>query len=322
LSSLKTSNNKESNANSTNTSRNNSSQSGNGQITQMQMQTQYSPRQQNIQQNMMTHHKQVSASNISSLFGMPHGQTPIPMPMQPQYTNWNQQSTNGPPPMPYQPYPKQQPVWQQQAAMPMHMQQQHQMNNYNQQTYNHTHSTLNLQNMPPIPDNTSINHADVQIDQLSKKRPRRTSELSEITDTTKYAGSEDSDDDSLSTTDDSSSDSKSVTQSELIAMNKNKKEKDVSFGVCGHSGCYCKQFVPVSSKWLSGKCKSCNHSQKEHQAYRAVHVTDEGDSSDSDQDGDDTNQQMYNGRTHKTPKGATDDADDFYSAGTALKTRR
>merc|ERR1712228_1027628 len=123
------------------------------------------------------------------------------------------------------------------------------------------------------------------IDHLSEPNRRKTSNLSEVTDTTKNAGSENSNDDSLSTVSnsDSSSDSQTGSQSsstlscgdsELIAMNKNKKEKQQLFGMCNHSGCYCIQYEAVTSKWLNGKCKSCNHSQKEHAEYKAVNITD------------------------------------------------
>ena len=33
---------------------------------------------------------------------------------------------------------------------------------------------------------------------------------------------------------------------------------------CNHAGCYCKSWVEPTSKWSKGKCKNCNHSQKEH----------------------------------------------------------
>eukprot|EP01084_Bolivina_argentea_P113820 202778_1 len=33
---------------------------------------------------------------------------------------------------------------------------------------------------------------------------------------------------------------------------------------CNHSGCYCKGYVIPQSKWSKGKCKNCDHSQKEH----------------------------------------------------------
>ena len=33
---------------------------------------------------------------------------------------------------------------------------------------------------------------------------------------------------------------------------------------CNHAGCYCKAYVVPTSKWSKGKCKNCNHSQKEH----------------------------------------------------------
>eukprot|EP01084_Bolivina_argentea_P039633 73236_1 len=33
---------------------------------------------------------------------------------------------------------------------------------------------------------------------------------------------------------------------------------------CKHSGCYCKGYVIATSKWSKGKCKSCDHVQKEH----------------------------------------------------------
>eukprot|EP01083_Nonionella_stella_P054031 142749_1 len=33
---------------------------------------------------------------------------------------------------------------------------------------------------------------------------------------------------------------------------------------CNHSGCYCKLYVIPTSKWSKGKCKSCDHSKKEH----------------------------------------------------------
>eukprot|EP01084_Bolivina_argentea_P049931 91809_1 len=35
-------------------------------------------------------------------------------------------------------------------------------------------------------------------------------------------------------------------------------------GICNHSGCYCKGYIIPTSKWSKGKCKSCNHSKKEH----------------------------------------------------------
>eukprot|EP00486_Rosalina_sp_Unknown_P008727 CAMPEP_0201584912 /NCGR_PEP_ID=MMETSP0190_2-20130828/116281_1 /ASSEMBLY_ACC=CAM_ASM_000263 /TAXON_ID=37353 /ORGANISM="Rosalina sp." /LENGTH=252 /DNA_ID=CAMNT_0048029859 /DNA_START=30 /DNA_END=785 /DNA_ORIENTATION=- len=34
--------------------------------------------------------------------------------------------------------------------------------------------------------------------------------------------------------------------------------------MCNHAGCYCKAYVIPTSKWSKGKCKNCNHSQKEH----------------------------------------------------------
>eukprot|EP01083_Nonionella_stella_P165432 550294_1 len=46
--------------------------------------------------------------------------------------------------------------------------------------------------------------------------------------------------------------------------------------LCNHSGCYCKGYIVPTSKWSKGKCKNCNHTQKEHGAI-VVDITFDDD---------------------------------------------
>merc|ERR1719295_563494 len=43
--------------------------------------------------------------------------------------------------------------------------------------------------------------------------------------------------------------------------------------MCQHSGCYCKAYVVPTSKWSKGKCKSCNHHEREHGEHLEANVS-------------------------------------------------
>ena len=85
-----------------------------------------------------------------------------------------------------------------------------------------------------------------------------------------------------------------------------------SAAICNHSGCYCKEYVVSTSKWSKGKCKKCNHSQKEHAEINADVTFDSDKAAAAPQQNNCKYQGQIDGKMGIVPSGATNFKDTGY----------